>query len=390
MFPYLFSFLFFFITTTSAQATSPSPIEVDVYLTSTCPHCLDAHRFFSTYTKTHHDIHVHYHWINKSRVAITQFHSRLLKEKKIDFSVPAFFFCDAHWTGFSTVIQQELIQNLSTCQKQLSQHLSSSIIQKSLQEKNELMRSFNQIYVMAPSLFFIPVAAIFDLLSPCSLFFFITFLIFIYLSDQAAFSLKMGMTSLAGLSCGLFINLITPTWRYMILQSSLFHLIAFVPALLCIPYIYKGYRQVVVSAHLDHPVFTHSYPLLSTNSLRSVCVYVYQQTCSFSLSPLFDMWVTITPTTPLTYILLIMSYVFIYLLIPITILLICYYQKKRASSEPRTPRIFSQTTALLFLGLMSLILIIQPSILSSFGLSLATLLTSSLIGWGIAKRYNRS
>ncbi|MCX7114724.1 MAG: hypothetical protein NTW08_02270 [Gammaproteobacteria bacterium] len=414
MYPYLLSFLLFFTTATFAHPTA-EPLQLDIFLTSTCPHCIEAHEFFTTYTKQHPDISVHYHWINTDRDALKDMHARLLKEKKIDFSVPAFFFCNAHWSGFSTVVQQELIQNLNTCQKQLNQHRSPTLIQHALQDKTELMRYFNQSYAVIPSFLFMPFTAIMLLLNPCSLFFFITFLIFMYLSEQAYFSLKMGITSLMGLTCALLIHLIDPIWYYALIQSNWLRVFALVPALSLIPYIYTHIRRHPEQT-ARHPERSEGSPsnakrslaalgmtwtqrmtfaispsyLLLTSFITSFSIYFFQQTCPLNLAQLFHIWLNITPTHASIHLLFIMTYLVIYLLIPTAIVFICYHQKKRAAYKPPMPYRLMHTVSLLFLGFMSLILIIQPSILSSFGLSLVTLGVSILIGWGITKRQNRS
>ena len=101
----LLCFLWCAFSFNTGWASPHTPVEVDIYVSSSCPHCQAAYHYFKEYQKTHPDIQFHFRWIDTSRTALRQFKKQLDTLHSIDFGVPSFFFCHTRWKGFSPTIK---------------------------------------------------------------------------------------------------------------------------------------------------------------------------------------------------------------------------------------------------------------------------------------------
>ena len=67
-------------------------LKLEVYLSSTCPHCKDAAVFLNTFQKAHPWVQVNRYLINENKPALKQFASRIDAMNVRGFAVPAFVF----------------------------------------------------------------------------------------------------------------------------------------------------------------------------------------------------------------------------------------------------------------------------------------------------------
>lgn len=84
------------------SSSSPPSIQVDLFMSSTCPHCHKASEFFDALQKQIPWLVVHKHVINLDKSALTLFAARLKDIGSNNFAVPAMFFCKQYWVGFDT------------------------------------------------------------------------------------------------------------------------------------------------------------------------------------------------------------------------------------------------------------------------------------------------
>jgi hypothetical protein len=112
--------------TPSNQAT----VNVDLFLVSTIASSQNVRTYFDKLAQQNPWIVLHTYVIDKDKVALQRFYKRLKLQHKIDFSTPAFFFCDAHWIGFDQTKRGEklILQGLKRCQQQNGNKLNWSTV----------------------------------------------------------------------------------------------------------------------------------------------------------------------------------------------------------------------------------------------------------------------
>ena len=98
-------------------------LKLEVYLSSTCPHCKDAAVFINTFQKAHPWVQVNQYLINENKSALKQFASRIDSMSVQGFAVPAFVFCDSMWIGFGDKNSAiPLIEGLKYCRDQIQKN----------------------------------------------------------------------------------------------------------------------------------------------------------------------------------------------------------------------------------------------------------------------------
>lgn len=120
----------------SDSTVSRVEIPVEVFLTSSCPHCKALSAFLEQYQKTHHWITVHRYYIDTNKAALEKFNNmtQSLHIEINQFVTPAVFFCDSRWLGFDTPqhLGKALDRGLSFCKRAIIKdgHLSRETILK--------------------------------------------------------------------------------------------------------------------------------------------------------------------------------------------------------------------------------------------------------------------
>ncbi|WP_133141184.1 hypothetical protein [Legionella spiritensis] len=150
-------------------------LRVDLFLSTTCPHCQKADRFFRKIAAEEPWLQVHRYFINENRDALERFSQYLQDQprQKDDYAVPAVFFCKVHWTGFENpdTTGKELLKSLRYCHQQIEQTggLSDTAVQVLQQWAFANWYESNLTGQFSPYLF-VPMMGVLDALNPCAFF----------------------------------------------------------------------------------------------------------------------------------------------------------------------------------------------------------------------------
>lgn len=357
-------------------------INVDLFLTSTCPHCQKADAFFNEVAKKNPWLVIHRHVINEDKAALQTFYDRLQQQHLNNFSVPAIFFCDSHWTGFAEAdtTGKVLLPALEYCHKKISQEGQLSKATINVMQK---WGKASQVEIGASTersaTLLITIAALTDAFSPCSLFMFAAFLAFLWLYPanrrlQAAVGIVF-LLSLGGIH---YIQQVHAAFYYQIIAKLKWAEI--LVGLLLFFGVASTIRYKLI------PRFTMSAgPLFFSLIIMTVfAVQIYQQTCVFNVALILEQWLAEQSYSPAKHLVYILMYQFIYLL-PLAIFLVWYLlrkNKKRIGSDRTTLK----DAACFILMSIGAILVIYPFGLASLATSIAVLMMALLGGWMLAKR----
>ncbi|MBA3536194.1 MAG: hypothetical protein H0T84_06255 [Tatlockia sp.] len=374
--------LLFLVTSISFAGTEPAPwfskgtdnqlkLRVDLYISTTCPHCKNEDAFIRELQKKKPWLDIHRYEINLNRASLEKFHQALQQQNSDDYSVPALFFCDSRWVGFDKVetTGQALSRGLDYCYQQISKtgQLNS--------ESKALLKIWANSSVLAtnltaqPAYVFIPLMALSDALSSCSIFAVLTLFAFLWLYKEKSLMIGLGVS---------FIVVVAIVHHF---QQA--HAIFFYHALpwLRIPAVLVGmgliaYVYIIYSKGSNiRPGF--AIPLLV--GLTALIVEAYQQTCLPNFALVFTQWLDLQKISLLHRTFYLIIYNLIYIL-PLTIILaLIIYQriyKKREKSKPLL--VCLAWCLLLVIGLIS---IIYPHGFSNLLLSVAALVISLIAAW---------
>ena len=181
------------------ESKQQNKLQVDLFLSTTCPHCFAANQFFYHLESKKPWLSVHRHFINKDKEALEQLNT-LVKAQHISvnpFAVPAIFFCNTRWLGFDNemVAGKAIEKGLNYCHTQVMKtgRLSAATVKtihqwaiSSWYEKNiEGHPSWGTLIITFAAL---------DALLPCSLMSLLVMLSFLLLSPSG--KVRFGLTLL--------------------------------------------------------------------------------------------------------------------------------------------------------------------------------------------------
>ena len=360
-------------------------INVDVFLTSTCPHCQKADAFFSEIEKKNPWLVIHRQEINEDKAALELFYNLLQQQHLNDFSVPAMFFCNSHWTGFADANStgKVLLSALDFCRQKITQdgqlnQVTIDVLQK--WGKASQLQVGTKKADSAASL--ITMAALTDAFSPCSLFAFAAFLAFLWLypTDRRS-QWAVGVVFLLSLGAIHFIQQAHAAFYYQYVEKLKWvEMLVGVILFFAVASTYRQKQTQWLSLR-DGPV----YFLLIIATVFAV--QAYQQTCVFNIAPALEQWLaeqSFSSTKHLAYILM---YQLIYLL-PLAVFLLCYLLYKRKKHIALHQPLWKHTASLILISI-GLILVFYPRGLASLTASIAVIVIAFLGGWMLTKREMR-
>lgn len=344
-------------------------INVELFLSSTCPHCHKANEFFRTIEARSPDLHIQRYFINQDKNALIRFNQLLNAQQMDDFAVPSIYFCNSRWVGFASddTTGKDLVHAINYCRQQIEKkgELSEATVNTLRHWANA--NRFDSGMVEKPSRFRYTVTiGLMDAFSPCALFCFAGFCAVLVLGEQRK---KQIIASLLFISSVVIIH-----YFQQVYTNIFFELLPW----LRIPAALLGLSTVYfVIQHYSKKCSAILYFILAF--LLGLVVTVYQQTCVMNWSTIFQQWLNnqqIPNWQAYLYQLLYQSIYILPLLLILIVALILLHLERFATLKRKLMRI-----GLLFFMALALCLIFYPFMLSYFTTSILVLLFLIVCGY---------
>ncbi len=343
-------------------------LRVDLFLSSTCPHCQKADAFFHELNAPWLD--VHRYVINQDKAALEAFYQRLRQVQIDDYSVPAIFFCNSRWVGFdqASTTGQTLLRGLQYCQKQIMGE--GSLTPRTVNLLNQLGNAswFNANMTSKPSLAMYTLGmALTDGLGPCSLFGVLALFAFLWLYKEGGVRVGLGI---------LFLLVLILIHHF---QSS--HIILFdqIVAWLRIPAALVG-LWLIIYVFLIYYKGIAAYPHFAVPLLVAATAFViqaYQQNCTPNFAIIYQQWLDRQGLSVIQQGFWEATYQLIYILPLAVIVFFLVYFRNHIRLQKIQP--FLSRVAWCLLLIIGIFLILFPQGFSYLSLSLAALILALLI-----------
>lgn len=343
-------------------------LNIELFLSSTCPHCHKADAFFNKIAIDTPSITIHRNIINQDKNALLRFNQLLSEQHLDDFAVPSIYFCDSRWVGFASeeTTGKDLLRAINYCKQQIEKEggLKPATINTLRQWANA--NKFDAGMVEIPSSWsYIATIALTDAVSPCSFFVFAGFLAIIWVSYE-----KRKQVIAA---CLFLVSIVLVHYFQQVYTSEFYQILPW----LRIPSALIGGLGIYFFITLckKQPQARLYYMMAF---LLGLIIMLYQQTCIMNWSYIFQQWLNNQPFSVNKRSFVQLLYQVLYIL-PSLLILVSYQMlmkiKRVAAWQPRFFNI-----GLLFILLISFCLIIYPMVLSSFGISLIAFMLLALCG----------
>ncbi|KTD35887.1 hypothetical protein Lnau_0871 [Legionella nautarum] len=355
-------------------------LRVDLFLSSTCPHCQKADAFFHSIEAQTPWLDIHRYIINKDKTALDTFHQDLQQLDIDDYAVPAIFFCNSRWIGFDEtgITGQNLLKGLNYCHQQISQQGTLEPETVSLLEQLSNASWFNANMTSKPSLaLFTLTMALTDAFSPCSLFVFFALFSFLWLHKEPKEMIGFTVLFLLALMIVHHFQQDHTIFFYQILNSL--RIFALLIGLGLIVYMLIIYSR----GSSAHPNF--SIPILVF--LTAAITQAYQQNCIPNFGLVYQQWLDSQRLPTLQGEIVEIIYHFIYV-IPLAIFAALFIYFREHQKLQKIAPLLTHTAWFLLL-ILGVFLVVLPEGLSSFGLSLGALGLSLLTGWLTIRKSSR-
>lgn len=352
----------------SLSAEKKATVNVQLFLSSTCPHCLKAEDFFNHIAARYPQMHIQWNFINKDKNALLRFNQLLSDQQMNDFSVPSIYICGSRWIGFGSAetTGKDLLHAIDYCQQQIEKNgtLTTSTVDTLRHWANANEFDMDKVE-QPPALIYILITALTDAVAPCSFFCFAGFLAFIFVERDRKNQWIAGL---------LFIIAVLISHYFQQVHTSIFYQIlpwlripAAVLGLMALYYVVQRYKQ-----HADRKLY------FSLAFLMGLIVTAYQQTCIMNWAYVFEQWLDnqhLTSVDHAIYQVLYQAFYTLQLVLTLIIYLALLKVKRFAAWQPRL-----QSTGLLFISTIAVCLVIYPSLLANFALSLLILTIMAIAG----------
>lgn len=350
-------------------------LHVDLFLSSTCPHCHNADLYFYQIQSQYPWLSVNRYIINEDKAALKYFYQQLKAQHSTNFATPTIIFCNSKWTGWSDSHQtgKLIVEQMQYCRQSIIKHgklllpVVDSLRSKSLSEQVEMNDK-----IQSP-VSFIALTALASLVTPCSLFLFSTFLALIWLyCGYKKRQFVLGITFIVSLGLIQFFH-----QAYLDNYLSFFKLAhwAVIPVGFCL-FLYvllfgMGLRRGFV--------YWNSSFLIPLTSFLTLGIYPFQQTCSTNMALVFEGWLERQILSPGQNAIYYLAYQVIYLmplLLSLIVFIFIFSKFKMTTFKP-----VALLASLMILIVVSILLMFQPIVLNNMLASYALLLASMVVGW---------
>ena len=348
-------------------------LNVDLFITSTCPHCHKADDFFRVLSVKTPWVKTNRHEIDAEKSQLELFYQKLQAFHSNDFSVPTIMFCDSRWVGFadSETTGKGLLRALKYCHQQVEKDGTlTEVTRNTLRQWSATTQSNLKLELNKPAslLARIVISALMEAVSLCSLFCLLMFLSFLWLyPDRRGVRFYLGLMfilTLGALHTVQFVfTSVYQQWMLYLRWAS------WLSGAALIAYVVQYYNAQWRSGR-QRSMFWIVPVLL----FGIATVYSYQQTCDFSVGALFQQWLQTQTLTSEAYYLSQLTYLAFYLL-PLVLLLVFYLVFNVH------PRKILPVAACLMLATMGVLLLAYPSGLSSLAISCVVSIAAFFVAW---------
>ena len=354
-------------------------LNIDLFLSSTCPHCQQTEAFFSALQSQNPWLNVNRHFINEDKAMLKLFYSKLKQFNSNDFSVPTIFFCDSRWLGFDTseTTGKGLIRALDYCHEKIEQEGKiTQATRNTLRQWSATSKIDVNMKINTPHSDFerILITAMVEAISPCALF-----CLFLFLASIWMYPARRGVQFFLSMAMILALGIVhtmqyvfTNHYQQLLMHSTVFSwIVGGLLLLYLLQYINTHWR----SGTRRSPLWFFPVLILSVTA-----VYIHQQSCDFSVGALFQHWLQTKSLTPSALYFYQLTYLAFYLL-PLLVLTVFYLI---FDVHPVKILPISGCVIIFVIGAL---LLSYPQGLASFWLSVFVLFFSLLSGWYL-KRQN--
>ncbi|MDI9817734.1 MULTISPECIES: hypothetical protein [unclassified Legionella] len=351
-------------------------IRVDLFLSSTCPHCHKADEFFHQLEPQMPWLDVHRHMINQDKEALALFSKYLKQQQAGDFIVPSIFFCDSRWTGFTEAQTsgKQLLRGLNYCYEQISTTGDLN------PETIKVLRQWANANWLETSLTFQPSAvpfllmtAITDGLNPCSLFGVLALFSFVWLGGKRSSQLAIGIVFIIVAGLVHYIQQVHAPFFYQYLHWL--RVPGILAGLALLAYLFKGSLK-----GFKKPLLI----ILTLASFSAIILQAYQQICMPNFALVFEQWLSGQQFSMFKIVAFQITYQVVYLLPLLILILILIFLKDYGRLKKHQTLLTK--TAQLSLAVIALFLIFYPQGFSQFFVSAVVLLLVLILAWLIKRR----
>ncbi len=375
----LIRFLLIFLCSIPLWANMPSwytidakkqvTLNVDLFLSSTCPHCHKADEFFKEIEPNNPWLHVQRHIINEDKEALTLFNQFLVQQNIRDFSVPSIFFCTSRWLGFASAetTGKDILKSMQYCKQQIEKkgRLTNATVNVIKRWANANMLN-SSVTEQSTILHYLMTVVFLDIGNPCSVFCILSLFAFLMIQQNKATQFMIGC---------LFALAIVLVHSLQQMQTNLYYQILtwyrFIAILISLSGLY------LVFQHYRKRVFK-PYVLFIWVFFFAITIYAYQQNCVMNWAYVFQQWLNNQRLATGQQISLQIIYQIIYIL-PLFIMILVYLFLSKFNQF----KVFNsllEHISLVFLIITLGILLIQPKLLSLNLLSYLVFLISLISG----------
>jgi glutaredoxin len=368
----------------SYPASTSGQIKVDLFLSSTCPHCHKADDFFTALQQQLSWITVNRYIVDEDKSALEAFYKQLQAAGSNNFAVPGIFFCGSRWTGF--VDEQStgkiLLKALTYCHNQMLEQGDVTPGTTSVLRQWSQVNDANVEPNIADSpTKFILLTALMDSTNPCSMFCVAILFSFLWIfPKRRKTQWGLGITFIIALVIIHFITQINSAYFYQRLTTL--RLPAAMVGLMLFSYALFSWQK-----------YTHKRELIAVRIAYVLLpilvwiVFIFQQTCPLNIALIFEQWLVKNPVSTSKLLSYLAVYHLLYML-PLILLLVAYQALRNRGRAKKYVNALRYASGIL-LTVIAWFLIVHPLLLSWRYLSLIVFLTAIILGYLFEKYYEK-
>ncbi|WP_241480420.1 hypothetical protein [Legionella norrlandica] len=371
--------LFFLILSSNLWATNSSPwyneepgkgivIKVEMFLSSTCPHCHNADVFFKEIEAEYPWLHVERYIINKDKKALERFNYLLTELNRYDFAVPSIFFCNSRWVGYATAetTGKTLLNAIKYCRSEIEKNGKLTPATESVLNRWGNANLFESGIIGSPSAAkFIFVVALIDAIAPCSLFCIAAFFSLLFLMENRKAQWITGSVFILTVGIVHYFQQAYPDIFFRALPWFRF------PAALVGLFIFYFAGRYDKNRSIQ-------YLCVALASLLAWMVFMFQQTCLMNWSYVFEQWLNNQDIPVVQAALYQLAYQITYVL-PLIMLMILYTMLIQLNFFAKF-KLKLTAIGLLYILAFGLLLIVYPYAFSNVALSLFVIILLGIAG----------